>query len=146
MHVVLLLFRPLPNVGIQNFGIMQLDCFTVHTIDHVGYHICAQPSSMWKRLRFLQVLQIFWKRKSDVNKYDIKMKLSLTWKIKSNHPQRKWNLKQMFCIFWSKLGDSCLNGWHFIAQTSRWLKNGWKHTHTDRRRQRQYPKVKTGLG
>ena len=39
----------------------------------VGEHICAQPFRMWNRLRFhtfLQVSQIFQRRKSDANKQD----------------------------------------------------------------------------
>ena len=50
----------------------------------------------------------------------------------------------------SKFGDPNLNGWWVIARTSKWLPHtqtdGRTDTQTDRRRQRQYPKVKTGLG
>ena len=46
----------------------------------VGKHICAQPFRMWNRLRFirfLQVSQIFQRRKSDRNKQDVWNKLNL---------------------------------------------------------------------
>ena len=103
MHVVLVLFRPLPNVDIQKFGMYNLtkaygnienpfanprvedwEASNGHTKDKtrlfhgpwhnaVGEHICAQPFRMWNRLRFhtfLQVSQIFQRRKSDANKQD----------------------------------------------------------------------------
>ena len=41
--------------------------------DAVGEHICAQPFRMWNRLRFhmfMQVSQIFQRRKSNTNKQD----------------------------------------------------------------------------
>ena len=40
----------------------------------VGEHICAQPFSMWNRLRFIRLLlvsQIFQRRRSDANKQDL---------------------------------------------------------------------------
>ena len=53
-------------------------------------------------------------------------------------------------VFYSKFGDPSLNRWWVIAWTSKWLPHtrtdGWMDGHTDRRRQRQYPKAKTGLG
>ena len=106
MHAVLVLFRPLPNVDIQKFGMWGMYDLTKaygnienpfanrrvedweasngHTKDKtrllhgpwhnaVGEHICAQPFRMWNRLRFhtfLQVSQIFQRRKSDANKQD----------------------------------------------------------------------------
>ena len=44
-------------------------------------HICALPFRMWNRLRFirfLQVSQVFQRRKSDANKQDFESKLNLT--------------------------------------------------------------------
>ena len=106
MHAVLVLFRQLPNVDIQKFGMWGMYNLTKaygnienpfanrrvedweasngHTKDKtrlfhgpwhnaVGEHICAQPFRMWNRLRFhtfLQVSQIFQRRKSDANKQD----------------------------------------------------------------------------
>ena len=106
MHAVLVLFRPLPNVDIQNFGMWGMynlakaygntenpfanrrvkdwEASNGHTKDTtrlfhgpwhnaVDEHICAQPFRMWNRLRFhtfLQVSQIFQRRKSDANKQD----------------------------------------------------------------------------
>ena len=49
--------------------------------DPVGEHLRAQPCRMWNRLRFhpfLQVSQIFQRRKSDANKQDFENKLNLT--------------------------------------------------------------------
>ena len=54
--------------------------------DPVGEHICAQPFRMWNTLRFhpfLQVSQIFQRRKSDVNKQDFENKLNLTYQAQS---------------------------------------------------------------
>ena len=114
MHAVLVLFRPLPNADIQNFGMWGIyhlakayrsikesianrrvedwEASNGHTKDTtrlfhgpwhdpVGEHICAQPYRMWNRLRFhpfLQVSQIFKRRKSDANKQDLENKLNLT--------------------------------------------------------------------
>ena len=114
MHAVLLLFRPLPNVGIQNFGMwgmydlakayrnMQISIanrrvedweasngrtkdttrlFHGPWHDPAGKQICAQQFRMWIRLHFhpfLQVSQIFQRRKSDANKQDFENKLNLT--------------------------------------------------------------------
>ena len=114
MHAVLLLFRPSPNVGIQNFSMWGMydlskayrsmqksianrrvedwEASNGHTKDttrlfhgpwHVSVcgHVCAKPFRMWNRLRFirfLQVSQIFQRRKSDVNKQDFENKLNLT--------------------------------------------------------------------
>ena len=38
------------------------------------------------------------------------------------------------------------NGWWVIVRTSKWLPHTRTDGHTDRHRQRQYPKAKTGLG
>ena len=114
MHAVLVLFRPLPNVGIQNFGMWGMYTLvkayrsiqksianlrvedweasngrTKDTTrlfhgpwhDPVGEHLRAQPCRMWNRLRFhpfLQVSQIFQRRKSDANKQDFENKFNLT--------------------------------------------------------------------
>ena len=116
MHAVLLLFRPLPNVGIQNFGMYNLAkayrgiqksvanrrvadweasngrtkdttrLFHSPWHDRVGEHICVQPFRMWNRLRFhpfLQVSQIFQRRKSDANKQDFENKFNLTCQAQS---------------------------------------------------------------
>ena len=45
-----------------------------------------------------------------------------------------------------KFGDPSWYGSWVIARTSSWLTHGRTDTHTDRRRQRQYPKANTGLG
>ena len=46
----------------------------------------------------------------------------------------------------SKFGGSSLNRWEAIARSSSWLTGIRAHKHTHTRRQRQYPKDKTGLG
>ena len=127
MHAVLVLFRPLPNVGIQNFGMWGMhnlakayrsikksianrrvedwDARNGHTKDTtrlfhgpwhkpVGQHICA-----WNRLRFhpfLQVSQIFQRRKSNANKQDFENKLNLTCQAQST-PKTKGILTKVFC-------------------------------------------------
>ena len=156
---------------------------------------------MWNRLcfiRFLQVSQIFQRRKSDANKQDFENKLNLTCQAQST-PKTVGILTKVFCTFgpnfmvlaWTgdelSLGQA-QNGVNFdfevkfdlegqsqsppkiieiltkefyiygpnlviLAETghelSRGKAKGWRthtDTHTDRRRQRQYPKAKTGLG
>ena len=132
MHAVLVLFRPLPNVGIQNFGMWGMcklvnayrsikksianrrvedwEASNGHTKDTtrlfhgswhdpVGKHICAQPCRMWNRLRFhlfLQVSQIFQRRKSDANKQDFENKLNLTCQAQST-PKAIGILTKVFC-------------------------------------------------
>ena len=119
MHAVLVLLRPLPNVGIQNFGMWGMYTLvkayrsiqksianlrvedweasngrTEDTTrlfhgpwhDPVGEHLGAQPCRMWNRLRFhpfLQVSQIFQRRKSDTNKHNFENKLNLTCQAQS---------------------------------------------------------------
>ena len=54
--------------------------------DAVGEHICAQPFRMWNRLRFhifMQVSQIFQRRKSEAKKHDFENKLNLTCQAQS---------------------------------------------------------------
>ena len=65
----------------------------------VGEHICAQPFRMWNRLRsirFLQVSQIFQRRKSDANKQDFDNKLNLTCQAQST-PKTIGILTKVFC-------------------------------------------------
>ena len=75
-------------------------------------------------------------------------KLNLTLKVKVNHPPNNRDLNQGLLHLWSTFGDPSLNGWWVIARTSYrgWRTHTGTNTHTDRRRQRQYPKAKTGLG
>ena len=58
-------------------------------------------------------------------------------------PYNYTGLNQGILHFWSKYGDSSLNGWQVILRTSSCLPH--MDTHTDRRRQPQYPKAKTGF-
>ena len=151
---------------------------------------------MWNRLRFirfLQVSQIFQRRKSDANKQDFENKFYLTshaqstpkttailtkvfstfapnlvalawtgdelsrrqaqngvkfwlwskiwpWRSRSITPQNNRDLNQGLLHLWPKFGDPSWKGSWVIARTSSWLTHGRTHTHTDRRRQRQYPK------
>ena len=169
--------------------------------DAVGEHICAHTFRMWNRLcfhMFMQVSQIFQRRKSDANKQDFENKLNLTCQAKST-PKTVGILTKVFCtsgpnfvvLAWT--GDELSrgqtqNGVNFDFEVkfdlegqgqsppqnnrdlsqgllhlcpnlmilaemghelSRGQAKGWRthtDTHTDRRRQRQYPKAKTGLG
>ena len=154
MHAVLVLFRPLPNVGIQNFGMwgmytlvkayrnikksianlrvedweasntvalkIQLDCSTVHDTTlwaniYVRSHVGCGTDSVF--IRFLQVSQIFQRRKSDANKHDFENKLNLTCQTQST-PQNNRDLNQGILNIWSKFGGPILNGWWVIARTS----------------------------
>ena len=157
---------------------------------------------MWNRLRFirfLQVSQIFQRRKSDANKQDFENKFNLRCHAQStpkttgiltkvfstsgpnlvalawtgdelsrrqaqngvnfdfevkfdlegqgqSPPKTIGILTKVFYIYGPKFGDPSWNGSWVIARTSSWLTHGRTHTHTDRRRQRQYPKANTGLG
>ena len=169
--------------------------------DAVGEHICVQPFRMWNRLpfhMFMQVSQIFQRRKRDANKQDFENKLNLTCQTQST-PKTVGILTRVFCtsgpnfvvLAWT--GDELSReqaqnevNFYFevkfdlegqgqsphktrgiltkvfyiygpnlviLAETghesSRGQAKGWRthtDTHTDRRRQRQYPKAKTGLG
>ena len=219
----LVLFRPLPNVGTQNFGMwgmynlakacrsiknplpiaesrtgkpatvtlkIQLDCFTVHDTT-----LWAHPFRMWNRLRFhmfMQVSQIFQRRKSDANKQDFENKLNLTCEAQST-PKTIGILTKLFCTsgpnlvvlawmgneLWYREAQNGVNS-HFQVKFDlegqgqlslktigtltmvfcifgpnlvilAWTGHDWHtdwhtHGHTHRRRQRQYPKAKTGLG
>ena len=175
---------------------IQPDCSTVHNT-----FLWANIYGLWNRLcfiRFLQVSQIFQRRKSDANKQDFENKLNLTCQAQST-PKTVGILTKVFCtsgpnfvvLAWTgdelSLGQA-QNGVNFdfevkfdlegqdqsppktieiltkvfyiygpnlviLAETghelSRGQATGWRthtDTHTDRCRQRQYPKAKTGLG
>ena len=152
MHAVLVLFRPLPSVGIRNFGMWgmhdlakayrralkihcqspsrgPLEASNGHTKDttwlfhgpwhdSVGEHICAQPFRMWSRhrsIRFLQVSQIFQRRKSDANKQDFVNKLNLTCQVQST-PKTIGILTKVFCtsgpnlVVLARTGDELSHG------------------------------------
>ena len=70
-----------------------------------GEHICAQPFRMWNRLHFdtfLQVSQIFQRRKSDANKQDFLKQLNLTSQAQSTH-KTIGILTKVFCNSGSNL-------------------------------------------
>ena len=46
-------------------------------------------------------------------------------------PQNNKDLNQGVLLFWSKFGDSSLNGWQVIVRTSKWLPHTQTHTQTD---------------
>ena len=86
--------------------------------DAVGEHICAQPFRMWNRLRsirFLQVSQIFQRRKSDANKQDFENKLNLTCQAQSI-PKTIGILTKVFCtsgpnlVVLARTGDELSHG------------------------------------
>ena len=122
MHAVLVLFRPLPNVGIQNFGMwgmynlakayrsienplpiaesrtgkpamvtlkIQLDCSTVHdTTLWANIFVRSHLGCGTRFIRFLQVSQIFQRRKTDANKQDFENKLKI-WHVMLNQPPKQ---------------------------------------------------------
>ena len=84
----------------------------------VGEHICAQPFKMWNRLRFhtfLQVSQIFQRRKSDANKQDFWKWLNLTSQAQST-PKTTGILTKVFCnsgsnlVILARRGDELSHG------------------------------------
>ena len=176
MHAVLVLFRLLPNVGIQNFGMWGMYTLvkayrsikkhianlrvedweasngrTKDTTrlfhgpwhDTVGEHLRAQPCRMWNRLRFhpfLQVSQIFQRRKSDANKQDFENKFNLTCQAQST-PK---TIGILIKVFYTCVSNLVILAWTGLG-LSRGQASDW-HRLTHRRKQRQYPKAKTGLG
>ena len=56
------------------------------------------------------------------------------------------DLYQGLLYLWSKFGDPSLKGSWVIVRKSMWIPHTRTDWHTNRRRQRQYPKAKTGLG
>ena len=180
---------------------IQPDCSRVHNTFllaniYVRSHLGCGTDSVSSV--FLQVSQIFQRRKSDANKQDFENKLNLTCQAESTL-KTVGILTKVFCtsgpnfvvLAWTgdelSLGQA-QNGVNFdfevkfdlegqgqsppktieiltkvfyiygpnlviLAETghelSRGQAKGWRthtDTHTDRRRQRQYPKAKTGLG
>ena len=143
MHAVLVLFRPLPNVGIQNFGMWGMyplvkayrsiqksianlrvedweasngstkdttRLFHSPWHDPVGKHLRAQLCGMWNRPRFhsfLQVSQIFQRRKSDANKQDFENKLNLTCQALST-PK---TIEILTKVFWTSGPNSVVLAW-----------------------------------
>ena len=65
------------------------------------------------------------------------------WRSRSIALQNNRDLNQGLLHICSKFGDPSLYGWRVIARTNL-VTDG--RTHTDRRRQREYPETKTGLG
>ena len=99
---------------------IQLDCSTVHDTTlwaniYVRSHVGCGTDSVF--IRFLQVSQIFQRRKSDANKHDFEKKLNLTCQTQST-PQNNRDLNQGILNIWSKFGGPILNGWWVIARTS----------------------------
>ena len=167
--------------------------------DRVGQHICEQPFRMLNRPRFhpfLQVSQIFRRRKSDANKQEFENKFNLTCQAQST-PNTTGMLINVFCtsgpnlvvLAWTgdelshrqaqngvnfyfegafdlegkgqlphktigiltKVFYTCVSNLMILAwtdlelspeQASDWHTDWQKH----RRKQRKYPKAKTGLG
>ena len=98
---------------------IQLDCSMVHDTTlwaniYVRSHVGCGTDSVF--IRFLQVSQIFQRRKSDANKQDFENKLNLT--SGSINPQNNRDLNQGILSIWSKFGGPILNGWWVIARTS----------------------------
>ena len=77
--------------------------------------------------------------------FDFEVKFDLEGQGQSP-PQNNRDLNQGLLHLRYKFGDPSLNACWVIARTSKWLPHGRTDGHTDRRRQRQYPKAETGLG
>ena len=154
MHAVLVLFRPLPNVGIQNFGMWGMytlvkayrsiqksianrrvedwEASSGHTKDttrlfHGPWHDPVSkylhPCRMWNRHRFhpfLQVSQIFQRRKSDANKQDFENKLNLTCQAQST-PKTIGILTK---VFWTSGPNSVVLAWTNDELSHGQAKNG----------------------
>ena len=71
--------------------------------------------------------------------------LNLTLMVKINHRQNNRDLNKVVVEFWSKCGDSSLNRRLVIARTNSELTHTHGQLHTDRSKQRQCPKAKTGF-
>ena len=65
------------------------------------------------------------------------------WSSLSIVPKNNRDLNPGLLHFWSKFGNSSLNGWWVIARTSSWLTDTQTHKRIHTRTQRQYPKSKT---
>ena len=93
---------------------------------------------------FRQISQIFQRRKSDSNKEDFENELNFTCQAQPP-PKTVGILTKVFYIYGPNLVILAETG----HELSRGQAKGWRthtDTHTDRRRRRQYPKAKTGLG
>ena len=67
------------------------------------------------------------------------------WSSRSIKPQNNRDLNQGVLLFWSKFGDSSLNGWQVIARTSKWLPHTQTYTQTQTRiipEGQNWPRVK----
>ena len=98
---------------------IQLQLFHGPWHDSVGEHTHAQPFRMWNKLRFhpfLQVSQIFQRRKSDTNKLDFENEFIFDMSNSIN-PKNNRDLTQYLLHLWSKFGDPSWNGCWVIALT-----------------------------
>ena len=97
---------------------IQLDCSTLHDTTlwakiYVHSHVGCGTDSVFNP--FLQVSQIFQRRKSDANKQDFENKLNLTCQAQST-PKTIGILTKVFCTSGPNLVVLSLNGWLVIAR------------------------------
>ena len=144
MHVVLLLFQPLLDVGTQNLGMWGM-CNLVKAYRNVQNPLPITESRTGKPAMVTLTIQLklFHGPWHDPVGQRICAEPFWMWNRCRFHPFLQ--VSQIF-HFWPKFGDSSLNKWWVIAQTCSLLPHTWTDTQTDRRTQRQYPKAITGLG
>ena len=164
------LFRQLPNVGIQNFGMWGMynlakayrsikKSIAIRRVedweasnghikvttrlfhgpwhDPVGEHISAQPFRMWNTLRFhpfLEVWQIFERRRSDANKQDFENNLNLTYQAQCT-PKTMGILTQVFYTYGPNLVIRAWTGVELSRGQTWWRTDGRTDGLTDRRTQ-----------
>ena len=143
----LVLFRPLPNVGIQIFGMWgmynlvkayrsiknpspiaqsrlgsqqcsQLNCFTIHdTTLWANIFVCSHYK-MWNRLRFFRFFAGLTNiPKTQKDANKQDFEIKLNLTCQFNH-QNNRDLNQGIFHLWSKFGGPSLNRWWVIARTS----------------------------
>ena len=79
------------------------------------------------------ILDSWWMMARTISKYGNFLLLGWIWPWSSRSitPQNNRDLNQGVLLFWSKFGDSSLNGWQVIARTSKWLPHTQTHRQTD---------------
>ena len=97
------------------------------------------------------ILDRWWMMARTSSKYGNFLLLSYIWPWSSRSitPQNNRDLNQGVLLFWSKFGNSNLNGWQVIARTSKVLPHTQTHRQTDaandNTRKPNWPRVKITL-
>ena len=101
---------------------------------HVGVRLCVRShvgcGTVWQTcLTNISKMQ----KRCKYTEFFNKVKFDLEGQAQSA-PKTIGTLSKMFCILWSKFGDSSLNLWRVIAQTSSWLTDTRTHAGNDNTR------------